>query len=469
MRRPLSITFRLALLFSVVAVICFFSVGAYLYQTLSHEMGQRDDGDLVSKMIVIRHQVSKFETVDALLLDQQALLITVFGDQGYSLQVKGPEGRLLLRNREPAQAVPASDVVPADRDPVEEDVKAESPTVGSSRVLRAIALLDNKDGHAIPLTVTLALERSSRTITLAHYAVDLLLAIGLGAVLATAFGYLVIRYSMRPLRSVIGKANDISTHRLSTRLSVQQVPTELIELGSAFNAMLGRLEEGVQRLSGFTADLAHDLRTPITALMVETQVALSRPRSNEEYQVLMSSNLEEYERLSRMIENTLFLARIDNAQMGLNKEPLHIQAELKRISEYFEGLAEDGQIAMEVSAEDLVIDADAILLQRTISNIVSNALRYTPQGGKIRLSAAETNDGVEIRIGNTGPGLPAEHLPHIFERYYRGDSARTASSHSTGLGLAIVRAIMELHGGSVRAQSTPGEWTEFILHFPKPR
>jgi two-component system heavy metal sensor histidine kinase CusS len=156
------------------------------------------------------------------------------------------------------------------------------------------------------------------------YAVDLLIALFGGALLATLLGYAVVRHSMRQLRSVIGKANAINTNRLNTRLSLQDAPVELREMGEAFNAMLDRLEEGVQRLSGFAADLAHDLRTPVNTLMVETQVALSRLRSEEEYQALLASNSEEYERLARMIENTLFLARVDNAQLALRRETLQV-------------------------------------------------------------------------------------------------------------------------------------------------
>jgi two-component system heavy metal sensor histidine kinase CusS len=297
----------------------------------------------------------------------------------------------------------------------------------------------------------------------------------IGAALATLFGFIIVRQGMRPLRAVIGKANDISTQRLNTRLAVGEAPAELRELGNAFNAMLDRLEDGVQRLSGFAADLAHDLRTPVNTLMVETQVALSRPRSNEEYQALLASNIEEYERLSRMIENTLFLARVDNAQMGLHREELDAGKELRRIGEYFEGLAEDAGVALRVNSDAaqevdgaavVRLEADPILLQRAVSNLVSNAIQHTPEGGMVELCVRDTARGVQVSVSNTGPGIAPEHMNHIFGRYYRADPARSASSHSAGLGLAIVRAIMTLHGGAIEAHSTPGERTTFLLQFP---
>jgi two-component system heavy metal sensor histidine kinase CusS len=272
---------------------------------------------------------------------------------------------------------------------------------------------------------------------------------------------------MRQLRSVIGKANDISASRLNTRLSLQDAPVELREMGAAFNAMLDRLEDGVQRLSGFAADLAHDLRTPVNTLMVETQVALSRPRTAEEYQVLLASNSEEYERLARMIENTLFLARVDNAQLALRRETLDLHAELQRIHDYFDILAEDLGVRFTVESPPLRAEIDPVLLQRAVSNLVSNAIRHTPAGGQVQLSARETNEGIELAVGNTGPGIAPQHLPHIFDRYYRADAARSDHAHSAGLGLSIVRAIMELHDGKIWVDSQPGRQTTFFLLFKK--
>jgi two-component system heavy metal sensor histidine kinase CusS len=229
--------------------------------------------------------------------------------------------------------------------------------------------------------------------------------------------------------------------------------------------MLDRLEEGVQRLSGFAADLAHDLRTPLNTLMVETQVVLSRPRTVEEYQALLASNSEEYERLARMIENTLFLARVDNAQLALQRETLDLRAELLRIHDYFEILAEDVGVRLAVDVPALELQVDPVLLQRAVNNLVSNAIRYTPAGGEVRLSARRVQRGVELAVSNTGPGIAPEHLPHIFERYYRADAARSSQAHSAGLGLSIVRAIMQLHGGEVRVESVPGGSTSFFLRF----
>jgi two-component system heavy metal sensor histidine kinase CusS len=470
-RAPMSITLRLALLFSAVAVATFTAAGAYLYQTLAMQMAGRDDTELLGKVELVRHLLRDIPSLESLQKMPRPLLDTVYGQDGMTLRVTGPDGKLLLQNAEPGRPLPTVPQVPATREPVMNDIHIWDVESGRGRVLSAQA----QTSGGLPVQVTIARERSDRLKLLTRYAIDLSLAVCIGAALATLFGFIIVRQGMRPLRAVIGKANDISTQRLNTRLAVGEAPAELRELGNAFNAMLDRLEDGVQRLSGFAADLAHDLRTPVNTLMVETQVALSRPRSNEEYQALLASNIEEYERLSRMIENTLFLARVDNAQMGLHREELDAGKELRRIGEYFEGLAEDAGVALRVNSDAaqevdgaavVRLEADPILLQRAVSNLVSNAIQHTPEGGMVELCVRDTARGVQVSVSNTGPGIAPEHMNHIFGRYYRADPARSASSHSAGLGLAIVRAIMTLHGGAIEAHSTPGERTTFLLQFP---
>jgi two-component system heavy metal sensor histidine kinase CusS len=470
LRAPMSITLRLALLFSAVAVATFTAAGAYLYQTLAMQMAGRDDTELLGKVELVRHLLRDIPSLESLQKMPRPLLDTVYGQDGMTLRVTGPDGKLLLQNAEPGRPLPTVPQVPATREPVMNDIHIWDVESGRGRVLSAQA----QTSGGLPVQVTIARERSDRLKLLTRYAIDLSLAVCIGAALATLFGFIIVRQGMRPLRAVIGKANDISTQRLNTRLAVGEAPAELRELGNAFNAMLDRLEDGVQRLSGFAADLAHDLRTPVNTLMVETQVALSRPRSNEEYQALLASNIEEYERLSRMIENTLFLARVDNAQMGLHREELDAGKELRRIGEYFEGLAEDAGVALRVNDAAQEVDgaalvrlqADPILLQRAVSNLVSNAIQHTPGGGVVELCVRDTARGVQVSVSNTGPGIAPEHMNHIFGRYYRADPARSASSHSAGLGLAIVRAIMTLHGGAIEAHSIPGERTTFLLQFP---
>jgi two-component system heavy metal sensor histidine kinase CusS len=448
MRATPSIALRLGMLFALIAAAVFVAVGAYLYRTLSHQMGGRDDVDLLNKAVLVRQVLRTLPAEEAMAGGMPAMLGRAFGQDGVVVQVSAPS------TRDPSQLPPA-------REPRLADIVSREDANGAKRVLTVMV-----EGNGAPLQVTMVRMRSDRLSILRRYAFDLLGALAAGTLVATALGFLAVRRGLRPLHGVIGKANDINAHRLTTRMAVERVPRELRELVSAFNAMLDRLEEGVQRLSGFAADLAHDLRTPVNALMMQTQVALSRERSSEEYQALLASNLEEYERLSRMIENTLFLARADSAQLALRRDRLDVRAELERVRDYFEMLAEDQGISLRLDADpSLRLHADPVLLRRAVNNLVSNAVAYTPAGGAVSLSAREDGPWLALAVANSGEGIAPEHLGHVFERYYRADQAR-AGGTSAGLGLSIVRAIMQLHGGVAEVESNAGQETVFTLRFP---
>jgi two-component system heavy metal sensor histidine kinase CusS len=463
MRAPLSISLRLGLLFAAIAAAAFVAVGAYLYQTLSGQMSGRDDTDLLNKAALVRQLLRDPPAGERMPPPLRDVLGRAIAQDGVMLRVVAPSGQVLLdtmpRSRAAAPVPPTP--VAAAREPERADIAS---VAGQSGQVRVLAVLVGDGGDA--LRVTLARMRSDRLAVLKRYAFDLLGALAAGALLATLLGFVAVRRGLRPLYGMIAKADDINAQRLNTRLSVAEMPAELQPLCVAFNAMLDRLEEGVQRLSGFAADLAHDLRTPVNALMMQTQVALSRERSVDDYQALLASGMEEYERLSRMIENTLFLARADNAQLALRREALDVRAELAHIREYFEMLAEDKEVALALGElPGLALEADPVLLRRAVNNLVSNAIAHTPPGGAITLSAHEDGAWLALVVANTGSAIAGEHLERVFERYYRADPARAAGS-STGLGLAIVRAIMQLHGGSAHAASHEGQ-TVFTLRFPR--
>jgi two-component system heavy metal sensor histidine kinase CusS len=279
----------------------------------------------------------------------------------------------------------------------------------------------------------------------------------------TAWG--AVQRGLAPLREFRKVAARVSTQDLDHRLSVVNMPQELSELAQGINFMLHRLDAGVQQLSQFSDDLAHELRTPINNLMGKAQVTLSRERTSEEYQDVLVSCTEELERVARIVSDMLFLAQVSHPSALAPFESVALEEEAAKVAEMFSLAAQDKQIHLNVVGSASVL-GDRLMIQRAISNLLSNALRHCPNGKTITLLIEHGATQASLLVSNPGAGIEAQHLPHLFDRFYRVDSARSRSQGSTGLGLAIVRSIMSLHQGVAEVKSLPGVMTVFRLGFP---
>jgi two-component system, OmpR family, heavy metal sensor histidine kinase CusS len=227
--------------------------------------------------------------------------------------------------------------------------------------------------------------------------------------------------------------------------------------------MLDRLEGSFTRLSQFSADLAHELRTPIANILGEAQVALTRARSSDEYREVVESTAAECEKLSGIVDNLLFVARADAARDKIHRTLFPGRREVEKIAAYYSTIAEDRNIAIECVGEGEVY-ADSTLFARAIGNLLDNAVRHTPEGGKIEISIKQHAATTDIVVRDNGCGIAAEHLPRVFDRFYRADSSR--SSGGAGLGLALVKSITDLHSGSAAIESEVGRGTAVVLTFP---
>ena len=226
---------------------------------------------------------------------------------------------------------------------------------------------------------------------------------------------------------------------------------------------LERLEGSFTRLSQFSADLAHELRTPIANMLGEAQVTLTRERSAKEYRTVIESTAAECERLSGIIDNLLFLARAESAEQQIERSLFNGRAALEKIATFYQPSAEDRHIDITCSG-DAEIFADPMLFNRAAGNLVENGLRFTPRGGSIRISVSATETASKVLVSDSGSGIAPEHLPRVFDRFYRADPSR--SSSGTGLGLALVKSIVDLHGGTAAIESEPGRGTSVTLSFP---
>ena len=284
-----------------------------------------------------------------------------------------------------------------------------------------------------------------------------------GVALSAWFARAVTRRGLRPLAEMTAAAGRIHAAQLHERLASAGWPAELCVLAAAFDAMLARLDESFTRLSQFSADLAHELRTPLSNLRGEAEIALTQSRTPDAYREVLASSIEELDRLAGMIESLLFLARAEQPHTRIARQPLDGRAEADAVRDFHEAAAEEQGVRLIVEGSARV-DAEPAMLRRALTNLVSNALAHTPRGGTITVRAVEQNGATVFRVSDTGPGIAPEHLPRIFDRFYRADPAR--SGGGAGLGLAIAKSIMELHGGSAAVQSADGEGSTFTLRFP---
>ncbi|MFJ1255602.1 heavy metal sensor histidine kinase [Cupriavidus sp. CuC1] len=462
LRLPASLTARLALAYGAATVAILVAVGTYLASALAAQLQDRDESELVSEVLLVRHLLREVGSEAEIRADTHRFADLALGHEGLILLVRGSGGEPLVTLNPRHEPVPALPVLPAATPPDKSQLHTWYPRNGvASRGISALGQLGDS-GRAVEIVVLR--DAGYRVALMKAYQTQMLWATLCGAAVAAGLGYLLARRGLRPLRRMAEDASAVTMSRLATRLDAGQAPTELRALVAALNDMLARLEDGVHRLSEFSADLAHDFRTPISNLIGQTQVTLGHSRPVQEYENLLESNLEEYERLARMIENMLFLARADHAQVAMTVRELDTRAELDKVAEYYEAVAADRDIKVQLVGQGTV-RADQTLLRRAVTNLVDNALRHAPAGSAVDIRVVADAAATRIQVGNGGAGIAAEALPHVFGRFYRGDPARSNSAGSTGLGLAIVDTIMRLHGGSVSLRSRPGE-TVAELMFP---
>ncbi|SHM78156.1 two-component system, OmpR family, heavy metal sensor histidine kinase CusS [Pseudomonas asturiensis] len=287
----------------------------------------------------------------------------------------------------------------------------------------------------------------------------------LGILLASALGYWVARVGLRPLATLSLEVQKLAPPRLSGRLQLSPLPPELEQFVASFNSTLERVELAYSRLESFNADVAHELRSPLTNLIGQTQVALTRGRSAEHYFEVMQSNLEELERLRSIINDMLFLASADQGTKVQALTHASLAEEVATTLDYLDFILEDAQVRVQVEG-DACLPIEKAHLRRALINLLHNAVQHTQAGGQINVTIRARADYVSIGVANPGAPIAEEHLPRLFERFYRVDASRSNSGANHGLGLAIVKAIALMHGGSVFVNSEHGINT-FGLSLPR--
>lgn len=314
----------------------------------------------------------------------------------------------------------------------------------------------------------IAIDCSHGEALLREYRRRLAMVLMLGLLVCILVAHKVARSALAPVREIGAVAARITSSNLDEKICTEALPSELGDVANSFNAMLDRLKTAFERQQQFSADIAHEIRTPINNISGELQVALAKERSVGFYQDAMGSALEECERISRIIDSLLFIAQSENPKLQVQKEKLLLSTELQAVIDFYEPAATEAGIHCSLEVEpNLFVLAERTMLQRAIGNILSNAIKKTPPNGTIRLLATRRGSDVEIKVIDSGLGIPSKHLPFVFDRFYRVDSSRAQTEGGNGLGLAIVKTIASIHGGDVHVASEVGKGTEVSLILPQ--
>lgn len=471
-RRPASLALRLTVSIGLAISVLFLALGWVIERAVDHHFVEQD-ADELAVVAQSLQQVLQQPTGPGAVADAAARLgRAVQGHHGMHWFVADARGQ-------PVYAMDGPDLAAlATRHPA-------LPAVDADRLLEWAEDGQRYRGAVLQLVLALPGEPAWTAVVatdvgfhdhfLHGFRRAVWAATSVAGLLAIGLTWLAVHRGHAPLRRISAQISGVSASALHVRLDPAAVPIELQELAVSFNTMLERVEQDFRRLSHFSADIAHELRTPVTNLVTQTQVLLSRPRSADDYREALYSSLEEYERMSAMVSDMLYLAQTDHQLIRPAHEPVDLAAEVQALFEFFEPWAEERQVRLVL--DDLTARAtaaagppaargDRLMLRRALSNLLGNAIRHTPAGQAVTVALRrDARGGVHLQVANPGEPIAAEHLPHLFDRFYRVDPSRQRKGDGAGLGLAIVKAIAEAHGGQVGVRSGPAG-TVFEVQLP---
>jgi two-component system heavy metal sensor histidine kinase CusS len=453
----LSIRWRLTLWYGAVLAGVLGIFGTSVFLSMRRGLQNRTSRSLANQMIVIEDELAR--TKPEVL--HSRLKAHYSRHPAFDLQVTGADGSILLRSeRILERGLPAPSLPSTKGGGVFEDIRTDDQD-RSRMFSRTIA-----SGGA-PLLVQVATSLSQNDVQLADLLSMLLLTIPLAVGSTLGGGYLLARKALAPVDRMAATAEEITATRLDRRLEAPNPDDELGRLARALNCMIARLEESFQQVRRFTADAAHELRTPLAILRNEAEVALRVPRESEQYRTSLEDMLEEIEHLSRLSEDLLLLFREDAGLSAQPREPV-------RLDRLAREMAEDLRVVATEHDQSLVLEpptpcrvmGNPEQLRRLLFNLLDNAIHFTPAGGTIAIEVECDKNQARLVVSDSGIGIAPEHLPRIFDRFYRGDSSRSRRTGGSGLGLSICKSIAEAHRGSIEIESEPGKGTRVSLTLP---
>jgi two-component system, OmpR family, heavy metal sensor histidine kinase CusS len=466
-RAPWSLAARLTGWYVVSAFALVLIVTGGLYLALVNSLAQAEDEILLNKVHVLSNLLSASQP-DETVIAQEIGEDTNAPRRTYA-RVLSATGGALRESPGMSAEVPV-ELFASALHPSMADGRGTTVHGPNGRPLRILSMfLHNANAGAVSQTsIQVAADVTSDQMLLTRYRTDLAFALGIALLICGGAGYQIVHAGLRPVRLIAQAAEDIGASTLDRRLKVSGLPSELRSLAATFNAMLQRLDASFSRLRQFSDDIAHELRTPINRVLIANEVALGQARTPDEYRDVLASNVDACGRLSQMVQSLLFLARSEGPQSRIEREMVDVAQELSAIREFYEPLASEAGLELAVGCDaGLIAQVDRSLLRRAIGNLITNSIAHTPPGHFIKILGKDEGTSMSVEVVDTGQGIAAEHLPHVFDRFYRADQNRSTSEGHLGLGLSIVKSIATLHGGSAEIESLVGQGTTVRIRLPK--
>ncbi|QRY78917.1 heavy metal sensor histidine kinase [Pseudomonas sp. PDNC002] len=443
--KGLSLSTRLAGMFAAAALGIFLLIGSALYCVLDAQIERLQRSELDTRFNLVARMLDKpdlaqrwsYMQLKLNTLSQENGLIRFWIDSAdprfHYGEPAEPVRRLLGTGKGYAELM-----LPGHESPLSARVgllpaSGERPTLVLLTAIDSVAFQQARQATLITLFVLSAL----------------------GIALATLCGHWIARVGLRPLHELSAEARQISPQQLSQRLRLEPLPAELSALAKSFNEALDRLEQAYLRLESFNADVAHELRTPLANLIGQSQVALSRERSAQDYEEVLQSNLEELERLRAIVNDMLFLARVDQGGMAAERVETSLASEVATTLDFLDVIFDERGVQVDLRG-DARACVERALFQRAVTNLLYNAAQHTAPGGRIEVRLSDERGAAQVEVSNPGEPIGAEQRARVFERFYRADLARANSQSNHGLGLSIVKAVASMHGGSVLVRSEGG-------------
>jgi len=447
MLKRLTLVARLTILYALISALVLCGLGVMVARATYSHFVDLDLSFLQGKSSLIQSmlaQTSDPASVQRLLVQQmdsqEGLYIGMVSAQSHALVVNG-----------------------VDLSPLRHaNVRANEPFDWQAGVM-ALRGIKVPQKHGETLLLALDTHHHTHFMTQLHY--TLAIYILFATILSGWLGWWAARRGLAPLRVMHERVREIDSRQLNVRMPTTDSSFELVELGQGLNLMLERLEKDFERLSEFSSDLAHELRTPITNLLTQTQVTLTRDRDIEAYRDVLASNAEEFQRLARMVSDMLYLAKTEHGLELPHRESVDLAREVQALFDFYEAVAEEAHVSLTLSGEATIV-GDRLMIQRAIGNLLSNALRHARGDSIVQVSITRLDDTIELSVSNQGPAIEPSDMPRLFDRFFRTEKSRPHPAHSgTGLGLSITQSLMVAHGGSVRVRSDQKN-TSFTLVFP---